>query len=80
MAAKSLLDVGDADGQTPLHYAAKRGFLTIIELLKLEGAGGMVDKKGATPSDIACTCPDQSCSRACIDEPRRVKESLTSSR
>lgn len=80
MAAKSLLDVGDSHGQTPLHYAAKRGFLTIIELLMLEGAGNKTDKKGATPRDIACTCPNQSCSRACVNEPRRVKESLSSSR
>jgi hypothetical protein len=41
-------------GQTPLHYAAKKGTpANIVALLEAGASGGVKDKKGKTPFDYA---------------------------
>lgn len=48
------INIKDNDGNTPLHYAAKRGFMGIIRLLVENGADiNAKNNDGQTPNDIS---------------------------
>lgn len=51
---KAEVNTQDADGQTPLHYAATCDFLVIVkELLQCGGDCTITDSDGCRPADVA---------------------------